>query len=106
MKKKYLAALLMGMALTMTVTATGCGKKQEEASVPETEVVAEIEPTEVVEETEVTEEVVEEPAETVTEEPTEVSDGYTYEEMDSTMYAAEKINVRSTPSQDGESSEP
>lgn len=101
MKKKYLAALLMGMALTMTVTATGCGKKQEEASVPETEVVAEIEPTEEVVETE-TEEVTEEPTEAVTEEPAEVSDGYTYEEMDSTMYAAEKINVRSTPSQDGE----
>ena len=102
MKKKYLAALLMGMAFTMTVTAAGCGKKQEEASVPETEVVAEIEPTEVVEETEITEEVTEEPAEAVTEESVEVSDGYTYEEMDSTMYAAEKINVRSTPSQDGE----
>ena len=104
MKARKVNILLATMALSMAVTATGCGaKKDNTESVQATEAVEAVVETETEEvvETE-TEEVTEEPAEAVTEEPVEVSDGYTYEEMDSTMYAAEKINVRSTPSQDGE----
>lgn len=104
MKARKVNILLATMALSMAVTATGCGaKKDNTESVQATEAVEAVAATETEEvaETE-TEEVTEEPAEAVTEEPAEVSDGYTYEEMDSTMYAAEKINVRSTPSQDGE----
>ena len=97
MKARKVNILLATMALSMAVTATGCGaKKDNTESVQATEAVEAVVATE-------TEEVVEtETEEPVTEEPVEVSDGYTYEEMDSTMYAAEKINVRSTPSQDGE----
>lgn len=104
MKARKVNILLATMALSMAVTATGCGaKKDNTESVQATEAVEAVAETETEEvaETE-TEEVTEEPTEAVTEEPVEVSDGYTYEEMDSTMYAAEKINVRSTPSQDGE----
>ncbi len=104
MKARKVNILLATMALSMAVAATGCGaKKDNTESVQATEAVEAVVETETEEvvETE-TEEVTEEPAEAVTEEPVEVSDGYTYEEMDSTMYAAEKINVRSTPSQDGE----
>lgn len=104
MKARKVNILLATMALSMAVTATGCGaKKDNTESVQATEAVEAVVETETEEvvETE-TEEVTEEPTEAVTEEPVEVSDGYTYEEMDSTMYAAEKINVRSTPSQDGE----
>ena len=104
MKARKVNILLATMALSMAVTATGCGaKKDNTESVQATEAVEAVVETETEEvaETE-TEKVTEEPAEAVTEEPVEVSDGYTYEEMDSTMYAAEKINVRSTPSQDGE----
>ena len=104
MKARKVNILLATMALSMAVAATGCGaKKDNTESVQATEAVEAVVETETEEvvETE-TEEVTEEPTEVVTEEPAEVSDGYTYEEMDSTMYAAEKINVRSTPSQDGE----
>ena len=104
MKARKVNILLATMALSMAVTATGCGaKKDHTESVQATEAVEAVVETETEEATETeTEEVTEEPTEAVTEEPVEVSDGYTYEEMDSTMYAAEKINVRSTPSQDGE----
>lgn len=104
MKARKVNILLATMALSMAVAATGCGaKKDNTESVQATEAVEAVVETETEEvvETE-TEEVTEEPAEAVTEEPAEVSDGYTYEEMDSTMYASSKINVRSTPSQDGE----
>ena len=102
MKARKVNILLATMALSMAVAATGCGaKKDHTESVPATEAVEAVGETETEEAAE-TEEVTEEPTEVVTEEPVEVSDGYTYEEMDSTMYAAEKINVRSTPSQDGE----
>lgn len=104
MKARKVNILLATMALSMAVTATGCGaKKDHTESVQATEAVEAVVETETEEAAETeTEEVTEEPAEAVTEEPVEVSDGYTYEKMDSTMYAAEKINVRSTPSQDGE----
>lgn len=104
MKARKVNILLATMALSMAVTATGCGaKKDNTESVQATEAVEAVVETETEEAAETeTEEVTEEPAEAVTEEPVEVSDGYTYEKMDSTMYAAEKINVRSTPSQDGE----
>lgn len=103
MKARKVNILLATMALSMAVTATGCGaKKDNTESVQATEAVEAVVETETEEAAETeTEEVTEEPAEAVTEEPVEVSDGYTYEKMDSTMYAAEKINVRSTPSQDG-----
>ena len=104
MKARKVNILLATMALSMAVTATGCGAKKENTEyVQETEAVEAVVETETEEAAETeTEEVTEEPAEAVTEEPVEVSDGYTYEKMDSTMYAAEKINVRSTPSQNGE----
>lgn len=104
MKARKVNILLATMALSMAVTAIGCGaKKDNTESVQATEAVEAVVETETEEAAETeTEEVTEEPTEAVTEEPVEVSDGYTYEEMDSTMYAAEKINVRSTPSQDGE----
>ena len=104
MKARKENILLATMALSMAVAATGCGaKKDNTESVQATEAVEAVVETETEEvvETE-TEEVTEEPTEVVTEEPVEVSDGYTYEEMDSTMYASSKVNVRSTPSQDGE----
>ena len=104
MKARKVNILLATMALSMAVAATGCGaKKDNTESVQATEAVEAVVETETEEvvETE-TEEVTEEPTEVVTEEPVEVSDGYTYEEMDSTMYASSKVNVRSTPSQDGE----
>ncbi len=104
MKARKINILLATMALSMAVAATGCGaKKDHTESVQATEAVEAVVETETEEATETeTEEVTEEPAEAVTEEPAEVSDGYTYEEMDSTMYASSKVNVRSTPSQDGE----
>ena len=104
MKARKVNILLATMALSMAVAATGCGaKKDNTESVPATEAVEAVVETETEEATETeTEEVTEEPTEAVTEEPAEVSDGYTYEEMDSTMYASSKVNVRSTPSQDGE----
>mgnify|MGYP004466893975 CR=1 FL=1 len=104
MKARKVNILLATMALSMAVTATGCGaKKDHTESVQATDAVEAVVETETEEATETeTEEVTEEPTEAVTEEPAEVSDGYTYEEMDSTMYASSKVNVRSTPSQDGE----
>lgn len=96
MKARKVNILLATMALSMAVAATGCGAKKDH-----TESVQATEAVEAVVETE-TEEAAETETEEVTEEPAEVSDGYTYEEMDSTMYASSKVNVRSTPSQDGE----
>ena len=92
MKARKVNILLATMALSMAVAATGCGaKKDHTESVQATEAVEAVVETETEEvvETE-TEEVTEEPTEAVTEEPAEVSDGYTYEEMDSTMRSEER----------------
>lgn len=116
MRRKQLSVLLTALIFTMTITATGCGAKKEDAVIlPDTEEVMAVvdtemeteEPTEVVEETEEAEST--EPTEAVeetesTEAPEEAADedGYTYETLDQTMYAKSQVNVRSKASQDGE----
>ena len=110
MRRKQLSVLLTALILTMTVTASGCGAKKEDAVIlPDTEEVMTVvdteteteEPTEIVEATETVEETeVMESTEAQTAEAD--ADGYTYETLDQTMYAKSQVNVRSKASQDGE----
>ena len=117
MRRKQLSVLLTALILTMTVTASGCGAKKEDAVIlPDTEEVMAVvdteteteEPTETVEATEEVTEATETVEETEVMESTEAqtaeadADGYTYETLDQTMYAKSQVNVRSKASQDGE----
>lgn len=104
MKKKIL--VIFAATTLITSMLAGCGNKETSNEVKDSEAIVEAtEKVEAVQDTEVAEVV--EPTETVetteTVEPTEAVDplaGYTFTDMDKTMYATQTVNSRKGPSTD------